>query len=123
MAFWSAAQQRPPGPTPQQQFAAAGPSNYQSSFAPAQSQAGGPPPPAQHFGGPAFASAGGGSGSGDGRLRSVDELPACFRAVFPFRYFNAIQNECWPTIFESQINVIIAAPTGGGGPRFVRSTH
>ena len=113
MAFWSAAQQqRAHGPPPQQHFAAPGPSNYHSSFAPAQSQAAGPSaaPLPQHFGAPAHA----GGGSGDGRLRSVDELPACFRTVFPFRYFNAIQNECWPTIFESQINVIIAAPTGGG---------
>jgi hypothetical protein len=115
MAFWSAAQQqRAPGPPPQQHFAAAGPSSNHNSFAPAQSQAAGLVAAAtpQHFGAPAHAAAGG--GSGDGRLRSVGELPACFRTVFPFRYFNAIQNECWPTIFESQINVVIAAPTGGG---------
>lgn len=52
---------------------------------------------------------------GDDRLRSVDELPSCFRSVFPFRYFNTIQNECWPTIYEAGHNVVIAAPTGGGG--------
>lgn len=51
----------------------------------------------------------------DGRLRSVEELPACFRAVFPFRYFNAIQNDCWPAIYEGGFNVVVAAPTGGGG--------
>lgn len=50
----------------------------------------------------------------DGRLRSVDELPACFRGVFPFRFFNAIQNDCWPAILESGANVVISAPTGGG---------
>lgn len=51
----------------------------------------------------------------DGRLRSVDELPPCFRGVFTFRYFNAIQNECWSDIYEAGHNVVIAAPTGGGG--------
>jgi hypothetical protein len=51
---------------------------------------------------------------GDGRLRAVDELPVCFRGVFPFRYFNAIQNDCWPAIYDSDSNVVISAPTGGG---------
>jgi replicative superfamily II helicase len=51
---------------------------------------------------------------GDDRLRCVDELPPCFRSVFSFRYFNAIQNECWPAIYGSSCNVVVAAPTGGG---------
>ena len=54
---------------------------------------------------------------GDGRLRAVEELPTCFRPAFPFRYFNAIQNDCWPTIYESSMNVVISAPTGGGVAR------
>ena len=63
----------------------------------------------------ALRDAGGGTGEGDGRLRSIDELPACFRPLFRFRYFNAIQNDCWPVVFGGQSNVVIAAPTGGGG--------
>jgi hypothetical protein len=51
----------------------------------------------------------------DGRLRAVDELPPCFRSVFSFRYFNAIQNDCWPVIYGSDGNTVVAAPTGGGG--------
>lgn len=53
--------------------------------------------------------------AGDSRLRSVEELPLPFRTIFPFRFFNAIQNECWPAIYEHASNVVVAAPTGGGG--------
>lgn len=76
----------PPGPMPPA---------HQRPPAPA------PPPPPPHEG-------------DSGRLHSVDELPPCFRSVFSFRYFNAIQNECWPAIFEGGPNVVVAAPTGGG---------
>lgn len=50
----------------------------------------------------------------DSRLRSVDELPPCFRGVFPFRFFNLIQEACFPAVFQGGGNVVIAAPTGGG---------
>ncbi|KAL4421686.1 hypothetical protein ABPG77_010630 [Micractinium sp. CCAP 211/92] len=52
--------------------------------------------------------------AGDSRLRSAEELPLPFRTIFPFRFFNAIQNECWPAIYEHASNVVVAAPTGGG---------
>ena len=57
-----------------------------------------------------------GGGGGEGRLRSVDELPPPFRAVFAprFRWFNAIQNDCFNAVYGSSANVICAAPTGGG---------
>lgn len=105
----------PLGPPPQAFWQApqAGPSHAQG-YSQAPQHAGGfrgqhlgPPPPPPPQLPPAAA---------DNRLRSVDELPACFRGVFPFRYFNAIQNECWPTIYEAGHNIVIAAPTGGGAP-------
>lgn len=74
-----------------------------SQQAPAAAQAYAPAPPAL------------GGAAGDGRLRSVEELPVPFRTVFPFRFFNAIQNECWPAIYQHDSNVVVAAPTGGGG--------
>ncbi|PRW56253.1 putative ATP-dependent DNA helicase HFM1 isoform A [Chlorella sorokiniana] len=103
-----------PPPPPFWQAAQAGPS-YAHSYSQAPQAPGGfmahqlgpPPMPAPPPHQPPLAAA-------DDRLRSVDELPACFRGVFPFRYFNAIQNECWPTIYEAGHNVVIAAPTGGG---------
>ena len=101
----------PPLPHTFWQAPPAGPSQFQG-YQPAPQHPGafmgqplGPPPPAPP---PPLA------GAADGRLRSVDELPAAFRPVFPFRYFNAIQNESWPTIYEAGHNVVIAAPTGGG---------
>ncbi|KAL4457640.1 hypothetical protein ABPG75_012505 [Micractinium tetrahymenae] len=68
-------------------------------------------PPAQPY---APAPPAGVAAASDSRLRSVDELPPPFRAAFPFRFFNAIQNECWPAIYQQGSNVVVAAPTGGG---------
>ena len=117
-AYWSSSVQRQPlaqsQHVPQQpQFVGAGSSQQhqqlgqhqhrqQQQYGGARThQAGGPPPAPT---------------TADGRLHSVDELPACFRGVFRFRFFNAIQNECWPIVFDSSSNVVIAAPTGGGAP-------
>ncbi|KAK9810502.1 hypothetical protein WJX72_011853 [[Myrmecia] bisecta] len=49
-------------------------------------------------------------------LRSVQDLPACFRPVFAssFRYFNPVQSECYPSAFGSDLSMVVAAPTGSG---------
>ncbi|KAK4477374.1 hypothetical protein RD792_016595 [Penstemon davidsonii] len=47
-------------------------------------------------------------------LKAVTDLPATFRSVFSFRYFNSLQSECFPTCFHSDINMVISAPTGSG---------
>ncbi|XP_038703510.1 DExH-box ATP-dependent RNA helicase DExH17 [Tripterygium wilfordii] len=47
-------------------------------------------------------------------LKSVSDLPAPFRSVFSFRYFNSLQSECFPVCYHSNVNMIISAPTGSG---------
>ncbi|PKA55165.1 Glyceraldehyde-3-phosphate dehydrogenase, cytosolic [Apostasia shenzhenica] len=47
-------------------------------------------------------------------LRSVAELPAPFRSMFGFRYFNSLQSECFSMCFLSDLNMVISAPTGSG---------
>ncbi|XP_065878315.1 DExH-box ATP-dependent RNA helicase DExH17 isoform X1 [Euphorbia lathyris] len=47
-------------------------------------------------------------------LKSVSDLPAPFRSVFSFRYFNSLQSECFPVCFHSDVNMVISAPTGSG---------
>ncbi|XP_008458786.1 DExH-box ATP-dependent RNA helicase DExH17 isoform X4 [Cucumis melo] len=47
-------------------------------------------------------------------LKSVSDLPAPFRSTFSFRYFNSLQSECFPVCFNSDINMVISAPTGSG---------
>ncbi|KAF3321699.1 ATP-dependent DNA helicase MER3 [Carex littledalei] len=47
-------------------------------------------------------------------LRSVLELPAVFRPVFNFRYFNSLQSECFSVCFLCDKNMVISAPTGSG---------
>ncbi|KAG2659864.1 ATP-dependent DNA helicase MER3 homolog [Panicum virgatum] len=47
-------------------------------------------------------------------LRCVSDLPPPFRPVFPFRYFNSLQSECFNVCFFSDVNMVISAPTGSG---------
>ncbi|XP_020251478.1 ATP-dependent DNA helicase MER3 homolog [Asparagus officinalis] len=47
-------------------------------------------------------------------LKSVAELPAAFRSVFSFRYFNSLQSECFAGCFLSDINMVVSAPTSSG---------
>ncbi|KAG0496607.1 hypothetical protein HPP92_001298 [Vanilla planifolia] len=50
----------------------------------------------------------------DYALRSVVELPAPFRSMFSFRYFNSLQSECFLGCFHSDLNMVVSAPTGSG---------
>ncbi|KAH6771509.1 DNA helicase ROCK-N-ROLLERS [Perilla frutescens var. hirtella] len=47
-------------------------------------------------------------------LKAVTDLPAPFRSVFNFRYFNSLQSECFSTCYLSDVNMVISAPTGSG---------
>ncbi|KAL4763068.1 putative DEAD/DEAH box DNA helicase (Mer3) [Aspergillus foveolatus] len=47
-------------------------------------------------------------------LLSVRELPDNYRPLFNFPVFNAVQSKCFHTVYKSDDNVVIAAPTGSG---------
>ena len=47
-------------------------------------------------------------------LVSLDELPDRLRSVFHYPLFNAIQSQCFPTAYNSNDNLVVSAPTGGG---------
>ncbi|KAL4821910.1 Sec63 Brl domain-containing protein [Aspergillus spinulosporus] len=47
-------------------------------------------------------------------LLSVRELPDNYRSLFKFPAFNAVQSKCFHTVYNSDDNVVIAAPTGSG---------
>ncbi|KAL2264567.1 hypothetical protein VTJ83DRAFT_7077 [Remersonia thermophila] len=47
-------------------------------------------------------------------IKLRDALPERFRAIFPYELFNAVQSKCFPVIYNSNDNVVIAAPTGSG---------
>ena len=48
------------------------------------------------------------------RLVSLNDMPDRFRSVFPFPLFNAVQSRCYPTAYQSDDNLVVSAPTGGG---------
>ncbi|BGP14081.1 ATP-dependent DNA helicase MER3 [Rhodosporidiobolus nylandii] len=48
------------------------------------------------------------------KLRAVSELPDMFRSLWRFGVFNAVQSACFDTVYHSDKNVVIAAPTGAG---------
>ena len=48
------------------------------------------------------------------QLISTNELPDRFRSVFAFNSFNAVQSKCFPTAYQSNENLVVSAPTGGG---------
>ena len=41
-------------------------------------------------------------------------MPDRFRSIFPFPLFNAIQSKCYSTAYQSNYNLVVSAPTGGG---------
>ena len=47
-------------------------------------------------------------------LVGLDELPDRLRSVFRYPLFNAIQSKCFPTAYDSDDNLVVSAPTGGG---------
>ncbi|KAL4994990.1 Sec63 Brl domain-containing protein [Aspergillus recurvatus] len=47
-------------------------------------------------------------------LLSVRELPDNYRSLFQFSVFNALQSKCFQTVFKTDDNVVLAAPTGSG---------
>ncbi|EFJ14665.1 hypothetical protein SELMODRAFT_119598 [Selaginella moellendorffii] len=47
-------------------------------------------------------------------LKAVTLLPATFRPIFTFRYFNSVQSECFSQAFLSDDNMVVSAPTGSG---------
>lgn len=47
-------------------------------------------------------------------LVSVHELPDKYRAIFPFTVFNAIQSKCFQSVYRSDHNIVLSAPTGSG---------
>lgn len=49
-----------------------------------------------------------------GALFHVSLLPAAFQPLFDFRYFNAVQSNCFNTAYQSNSNFVVAAPTGSG---------
>ena len=47
-------------------------------------------------------------------LISLNQLPDRFRSLFSFPLFNAIQSKCYDTVYKSNDNLVVSAPTGGG---------
>jgi len=47
-------------------------------------------------------------------LVSKDELPERYRSLFPFPLFNAIQSKCFKSIYNTNDNLVLSAPTGSG---------
>ncbi|KAL6233158.1 hypothetical protein BDW75DRAFT_252166 [Aspergillus navahoensis] len=47
-------------------------------------------------------------------LLSVRELPDNYRPLFHFPLFNAVQSKCFQAVYQSDDNVVLAAPTGSG---------
>lgn len=47
-------------------------------------------------------------------LVSTHELPDRFRALFSFPLFNAVQSKCFETIYKTNNNFVLSAPTGSG---------
>lgn len=48
------------------------------------------------------------------QLVSLNDLPDRFRSIFAFPIFNAIQSKCFKSVYHSDDNVVISAPTGSG---------
>ena len=47
-------------------------------------------------------------------LRKFKQDYPRFKSMFQFDDFNAVQNQCYPKIFNSQDNIIVSAPTSSG---------
>ncbi|XP_067665183.1 probable ATP-dependent DNA helicase HFM1 [Haliotis asinina] len=52
--------------------------------------------------------------NGQTRLRSVDEIPASFREVFDFPYFNMVQSVVLDDVLYRDVPLVVSAPTGAG---------
>ena len=48
------------------------------------------------------------------QLVSLNELPDRIRSVFPFALFNAVQSKCYMSAYQSDVNLVVSAPTGSG---------
>ncbi|CZR57128.1 related to ATP-dependent DNA helicase [Phialocephala subalpina] len=48
------------------------------------------------------------------QLVSPHDLPDRFRHVFPYELFNAVQSKCFDSIYKSNDNIVVSAPTGSG---------
>ncbi|GAA6026781.1 hypothetical protein JCM8097_005857 [Rhodosporidiobolus ruineniae] len=48
------------------------------------------------------------------RLRPVSELPDMFRSLWRFGVFNGVQSACFDSVYHSDENVVVSAPTGAG---------
>ncbi|TNY19881.1 P-loop containing nucleoside triphosphate hydrolase protein [Rhodotorula diobovata] len=48
------------------------------------------------------------------KLRPVSELPDAFRSLWRFGVFNAVQSVCFDTVYKTDENVVVSAPTGAG---------
>ncbi|KAI2085623.1 ATP-dependent DNA helicase MER3 [Ophidiomyces ophidiicola] len=48
------------------------------------------------------------------QLVSTHDLPDRFRSIFPFSVFNAIQSKSFDTIYHTDDNFVLSAPTGSG---------
>ncbi|RAH55827.1 DEAD/DEAH box DNA helicase [Aspergillus piperis CBS 112811] len=47
-------------------------------------------------------------------LVSVHELPDKYRSIFTFPVFNAVQSKCFQSVYKTDSNIVLAAPTGSG---------
>ncbi|KAJ5503952.1 Nucleotide-sugar transporter [Penicillium fimorum] len=47
-------------------------------------------------------------------LVSVNDIPENYRSMFPFPLFNAIQSKSFHSVYNSNDNIILSAPTGSG---------
>ncbi|KAI9745516.1 MAG: Sec63 [Claussenomyces sp. TS43310] len=41
-------------------------------------------------------------------------IPDRFRQLFPFQLFNAVQSQCFESVYNTNDNVVVSAPTGSG---------
>ncbi|CAK7229006.1 ATP-dependent DNA helicase MER3 [Sporothrix curviconia] len=48
------------------------------------------------------------------QLVSPPSLDKKFQPIFPYQRFNAVQSSCFPCVYQSSYNVVVAAPTGSG---------
>ncbi|KAJ5823570.1 Nucleotide-sugar transporter [Penicillium robsamsonii] len=47
-------------------------------------------------------------------LVSVNDMPENYRSMFPFPLFNAIQSKSFHSVYNSNDNIVLSAPTGSG---------
>lgn len=60
-----------------------------------------PPPPPPNFYDPSL-------------LRVSDVIPAQYRDIFPFQFFNKVQSECFNTIYNENQSMVVSSPTASG---------